>query len=35
MAQSSKQRAEAEVLDLKSKIRQLNKVVAGKGATIA
>lgn len=36
MAQSSsKQRAEAEVLDLKSKLRQLNKAVAGKGATIA
>lgn len=35
MAQlSSKQRAEAEVLDLKGKLRQLNKVVAGKGATI-
>ena len=34
MAQSSKQRAEAEVLDLKSKLRQLNKAVAGKGATI-
>ena len=31
---SSKQRAEAEVLDLKGKLRQLNKVVAGKGATI-
>ena len=36
MAQSSsKQRAEAEVIDLKGKLRQLNKVVAGKGATIA
>lgn len=35
MAQSSsKQRAEAEVLDLKGKLRQLNKVVASKGATI-
>ena len=32
--QSSKQRAEAEVLDLKGKLRQLNKVVASKGATI-
>lgn len=35
MAQSSKQRAEAEVLDLKGKLRQLNKAVASKGATIA
>lgn len=35
MAQSSsKQRAEAEVLDLKGKLRQLNKAVAEKGATI-
>lgn len=33
--QSSKQRAEAEVLDLKSKLRQLNNALAGKGATIA
>lgn len=33
--QSSKQRAEEAVLDLKGKLRQLNKVVAGKGATIA
>nr|DAR49852.1 MAG TPA: leucine-rich repeat protein [Caudoviricetes sp.] len=33
--QSSKQRAEAEVLDLKGKLRQLNKTLAGKGATIA
>nr|DAK28192.1 MAG TPA: leucine-rich repeat protein [Caudoviricetes sp.] len=32
--QSSKQRAEAEVLDLKGKLRQLNKAVADKGATI-
>lgn len=32
--QSSKQRVEAEVLDLKSKLRQLNKAVADKGATI-
>lgn len=31
---SSKQRAEAEVLDLKGKLRQLNKAVADKGATI-
>lgn len=35
MAQISKQRAEEAVLDLKGKLRQLNKVVAGKGATIA
>lgn len=36
MAQkSSKQRAEEAVLDLKSKLRHLNKAVAGKGATIA
>lgn len=35
MAQkSSKQRAEAEVLDLKSKLRQLNKAVAEKGASL-
>lgn len=34
MALSSKQRAEAEVLDLKGKLRQLNKTLAGKGATI-
>lgn len=32
--QSSKQRAEAEVLDLKSKLRQLNNALAVKGATI-
>lgn len=32
--QSSKQRVEAEVLDLKGKLRQLNKAVADKGATI-
>lgn len=35
MAQSSKQRAEEAVLDLKGKLRQLNKALAGKGATIA
>ena len=35
MALSSKQRAEAEVLDLKTKLRQLNKALATKGATIA
>lgn len=35
MALSSKQRAEAEVLDLKGKLRQLNKVLAGKGAVVA
>lgn len=35
MAQSSKQRAEESVLDLKGKLRQLNKALAGKGATIA
>lgn len=35
MALSSKQRAEAEVLDLKGKLRQLNKILATKGATIA
>jgi hypothetical protein len=34
MALSSKQRAEAEVLDLKTKLRQLNKTLATKGATI-
>ena len=34
MAQSSKQRAEAEVLDLKSKLRQLNKILAAKGAVV-
>lgn len=34
MALSSKQRAEAEVLDLKGKLRQLNKALAVKGATI-
>ena len=35
MAQkSSKQRAEAEVIDLKSKLRQLNKAVAEKGASL-
>ena len=34
MAQSSKQRAEAEVLDLKSKLRQLNKAVAEKGVSL-
>lgn len=32
---NSKQRAEAEVLDLKGKLRQLNNALAGKGATIA
>ena len=32
--QSSKQRAEAEVLDLKGKLRQLNKAVAEKGASL-
>ena len=32
--QSSKQRAEAEVLDLKGKLRQLNQTVAGKGVPI-
>lgn len=32
--QSSKQRAEEAVLDLKTKLRQLNKALAGKGATI-
>lgn len=35
MAVSSKQRAEAEVLDLKGKLRQLNKALAGKGAVVA
>lgn len=35
MALSSKQRAEAEVLDLKAKLRQLNKALAGKGAVVA
>ena len=34
MAQSSKQRAEAEVLDLKIKLRQLNKAVAEKGVSL-
>ena len=34
MAQSSKQRAEEAVLDLKGKLRQLNKTLASKGATI-
>lgn len=33
--QSSKQRAEEAVLDLNSKLRQLNKALASKGATIA
>jgi hypothetical protein len=32
---SSKQQAEEAVLDLKGKLRQLNKALAGKGATIA
>lgn len=35
MALSSKQRAEAEVLDLKGKLRQLNKALEGKGAVVA
>lgn len=35
MALSSKQRAEAEVLDLKAKLRQLNKALAAKGAVVA
>lgn len=35
MAQSSKKQAEEAVLDLKGKLRQLNKALAGKGATIA
>lgn len=36
MAQkSSKQRAEEAVLDLKGKLRQLNKALAGKGAVVA
>lgn len=35
MAQSSKQRAEEAVLDLKGKLRQLNNALADKGATIA
>ncbi len=35
MALSSKQRAEAEVLDLKAKLRQLNKALASKGAVVA
>lgn len=35
MALSSKQRAEAEVLDLKGKLRQLNKALAAKGAVVA
>lgn len=34
MAQSSKQRVEAEVLDLKGKLRQLNKTLAAKGAVV-
>ena len=34
MAQSSKQRAEESVLDLKGKLRQLNKALKMKGATI-
>lgn len=33
--QSSKQRAEEAVLDLKTKLRQLNKALAGKGAVVA
>lgn len=33
--QSSKQRAEEAVLDLNSKLRQLNKALAGKGAVVA
>lgn len=35
MALSSKQRAEEAVLDLKGKLRQLNKALAGKGAVVA
>lgn len=35
MALSSKQRAEAEALDLKAKLRQLNKALATKGAVVA
>lgn len=35
MAQSSKQQAEESVLDLKGKLRQLNKTLAGKGAVVA
>ena len=35
MAQSSKQRAEAEVLDLKGKLRQLNKALTSKGVPVA
>ena len=35
MAQSSKQRAEAEILDLKSKLRQLNNELTRKGVTVA
>ena len=35
MAQSSKQQAEEAVLDLKGKLRQLNKTLAGKGAVVA
>lgn len=35
MAQNSKQIAEEAVLDLKGKLRQLNKALADKGATIA
>lgn len=35
MAQSSKKQAEEAVLDLKGKLRQLNKTLATKGATIA
>ena len=34
MAQSSKQRAEESVLDLKGKLRQLNKALADKGAVV-
>lgn len=35
MAQSSKQRAEEAVLDLKGKLRQLNNALAAKGAVVA
>lgn len=35
MAQSSKQQAEESVLDLKGKLRLLNKTLAGKGAVVA
>lgn len=35
MAQSSKQRAEEAVIDLKGKLRQLNKILTGKGAVVA